>query len=629
MILGTAGHIDHGKTALVAALTGVNTDRLPEERQRGITIELGFAPLDLGDGLSGSVVDVPGHEALVRTMVAGAAGIDAALLVVAADDGVMPQTREHLRVLTALGVSHGVVAITKSDLVEPEWLALVTDDVSVALADTSLAGVAILPVSARTGAGLAALRQQLAALARGVAERARDDLFRFVVDRAFTIRGTGTVVTGTVWSGAAESGSRVTVLPGPAEARIRSIHSHGVQLERAERGARFALALANVSPDQVPHGSQIVSDSTWTASRLLYADVWLSEAVVPAGAPTGRVRRNLMLHLAGAEARARITFLHPQPELAGVSVGAAVGTRVGARVLLDRRVTARAGDRFVLRSLSPADTVGGGTVVDPLPERGSRGAWGSPSSGATERLASLLWAAGSAGVPIALLPVRLGVPPRQVPAIVARADGCVVGEWVVGRAALDALAGTITARVAAWHSEHPLDGGIPLARLREELRAPGTIVEAAVARVCEAGRHALGDGTLALKTGQSALSERNAALMARLLQLVTDGGSQPPSVAELEAECGASAEGLLRYAARHGNLVAVEGVRYYDPAVVASQVARLRGGMQPEREYSPQELRDLLGVSRKYLIPFLEYCDRVGVTVRRSGGRVIQHVSSA
>ena len=270
MILGTAGHIDHGKTTLVRALTGVDTDRLPEEKKRGITIELGFAPLTLeGVGTVG-VVDVPGHEAFVRTMVAGATGIDLALVVVAADEGVMPQTREHLAILELLGVRAGVIALTKSDLVDEEWLMLVEEEVR-GVVERALPDAPIVRTSATTGAGIDELRATLARIAAALPARSDDDLFRLPVDRAFTIKGTGTVVTGTVWSGRLSRDETARILPGDRSARVRGIQGHGAQLDAVRSGARAAVALAGVDIDDVPRGSTIVVDRDWHPTTLARA----------------------------------------------------------------------------------------------------------------------------------------------------------------------------------------------------------------------------------------------------------------------------------------------------------------------------------------------------------------------
>lgn len=631
VIIGTAGHIDHGKTALVRALTGVDTDRIPEEQRRGITIELGFAPLRLGDGSLSSIVDVPGHESLVRTMVAGAAGIDAALLVVAADEGVMPQTREHLRVLTALGVRTGVVAVSKSDLVDREWLDLVIEEIRSTLASTVFADVEILPVSARNGDGvselLATLRSIQQTIDRDGTARDREDLFRFVVDRSFTLRGTGTVVTGTVWSGHVDVGSRVVLHPGGGSSRVRSIHAHGSDSNTAEPGRRYALALADVAPTAAPHGTQLVSDPAWTETRIICADVRLEPVTgahdMSGGRRTPARGRDFLLYMAGSEARARLTTLARSN-----SADAEFDAVDRVRIVLDRALVARRGDRFVLRAGSPLDTVGGGVIVDPAPERGVRGAWRAHGTTATDRLSALLTAAGAFGVSIDTLPVRLGVPRSAVASAIAAAGGLATGPTVVALSAVEALGKQIEKRVRAWHAAHPLEGGIPVATLREELSAPVEVVDHAVAELCAGARYELREGALTQTADRSALSDRDAELLARLLQRICDAGPQPPSVPELVQEFGTRAEALVRFGARGGNLIAVESVRYYDASVVRAQIGQMRGSMEAEREYSPQELRDVLGVSRKYLIPFLEYCDRIGLTERCSGGRALRAVTS-
>ena len=301
MILGTAGHIDHGKTTLVKALTGVDTDRLPEEKRRGITIDLGFAPLELeGVGTIG-IVDVPGHEAFVRTMVAGATGIDMALLVIAADEGVMPQTREHLAILDHLGVSRGVVALTKSDMADGDWLDLVRADVAAFLESSRLAGSRIIPVSATRGEGIAELRRALVAMAKQVPARRSDDLFRLPIDRVFTVKGTGTVVTGTVWSGSLSDGASVRILPWDRDSRVRGLQTHGRSVTTIHAGDRAAIALAGVEVEELSRGFVLVSDPSWEASRSLRAEVSLAPDVNLG--PRTRVR----FHLGTSEVGARVS----------------------------------------------------------------------------------------------------------------------------------------------------------------------------------------------------------------------------------------------------------------------------------------------------------------------------------
>jgi selenocysteine-specific elongation factor len=353
LTLGTAGHIDHGKTALIGALTGRDTDRLPQERERGISIELGYAPLELPSGRRLSVVDVPGHERFVRTMVAGASGVDLYLLCVAADDGVMPQTREHLAVLRHLGIERGVVAVTKADLADPELAAEEAGEL--------VPGAEVVAVSARTGAGLDDLLQALERAARGARGRAEDDgEVRLHVDRSFTLKGVGTVVTGTLWSGAVAAGDRVAILPQGTEARVRSVQVHDRPVERAAAGQRVALNLAGVGWREVGRGDVV------SGGQSALAPTYLVDAAV---ATETELRRGTRLHVhhGTRETPARLVPLGP-----GL-----------AQLRLEAPLVPAAGDRLVLRQVAPPDTVGGGSVIDPHPRKHG------PSPEVVERLQAL------------------------------------------------------------------------------------------------------------------------------------------------------------------------------------------------------------------------------------------------
>jgi selenocysteine-specific elongation factor len=613
VILGTAGHIDHGKTALVRALTGVDTDRLPEERRRGITIELGFAPLVLdGVGTLG-VVDVPGHEAFVRTMLAGATGIDLALLVVAADEGVMPQTREHLAILSLLGVRGGVIALTKRDLVsDADWLELVADDLRAAVAGTPLADAPVVPTSVVAGSGVAELKRAIGEAARRVPPRTSGDLFRMPVDRSFSVRGTGTVVTGTVWSGSVKRDDVVRVVPGDHAGRVRGVQTHGAAVDAAHPGARTAVALAGLEPGDVPRGSVLVSDSSWTPTRTLRAEVTLLDDAVGPLRPRTRVR----FHLGTAEVGARI-----------VAAGGPLepGSRKGARVALDEPVIARAGDRFVLRSSTPVATIGGGTVLDPLPPSRRSRPWPVEADGEVARLRLLLAEAGPHGVERSALAVRLGVRPSDVDAVVAAAGAGVraVGARYYAAAAADALAGRLMALLAETHAKAPLEPGVSLQMVRAQLAAAGELVEDTVRRLVGAGQIELEGGMVRQAGWAPRPSPGQEVLLARLDDALVAADREPPSVGELTAGLGAAVPALLRLLERRGRAVQVEPDRYYAAGAVERLVTSLRQGMEPNRIYSPAELRDVLGVSRKYLIPFLEFCDRRQITERRADGRVL------
>jgi selenocysteine-specific elongation factor len=610
MILGTAGHIDHGKTSLVRALTGVDTDRLPEEKRRGITIDLGFAPLRLdGLGVIG-VVDVPGHEAFVRTMVAGATGVDLALVVIAADEGIMPQTREHLAILRLLGVRSGVVALTKSDLVDDEWIALVTEDVRAALAGSPLADAEIIPVSAEAGTGLDALRHALARAVGRVPTRALDDLFRMPIDRAFTIRGTGTVATGTVWSGVLTRDATVRLYPSGDDVRVRTLQAHGHAVDRIQAGERAAIALAGVELSRVGRGAVLVSGEPWRATTVLRADVALLDDAPRAIGP----RSHLRLHLGTSEVGARV-----------VTAGGALapGDARPVRIVVDEPIVSRAGDRFVLRGGSPVITVGGGVVTDPLAPARAR-AWARGLASPAESLSHFLREAGNAGVDVSELPIRLGITRAQLDELMADAKLWRVASRIFTPEARRAITEQILATLADHHAAHPLSSGAPRQWLRTRIRAAEAVVDVVVDELVREGTLATAQGEVRLASFAPRLTDTQRAMANRLLGTLATLGNEPPTIEELamSAEVSASELGAVcRVLARAGELVGVETNRYYLPSSVMDLTRRLEVGMSAANDYGPAELRDLLGLTRKFLIPFLEYCDREGYTIRNELGR--------
>jgi selenocysteine-specific elongation factor len=610
VIIGTAGHIDHGKTALVQALTGVDTDRLPEEKKRGITIELGFAPLTLdGVGVAG-VVDVPGHEAFVRTMVAGATGVDLALLVVAADEGVMPQTREHLAILELLGVNSGVIALTKADLVDDDWLALVEEDVRTA-SGRALPAARIVPTSVRTGRGIDELRTALASLASSIRSRDAQDLFRMPVDRAFTIKGTGTVVTGTVWSGTVRRDDVVRVLPSSISTRVRGVQGHGSQRASAEPGGRTAIALTSVETSQVPRGSTLVTDLDWKPTMFARADVTL----LPSDAAPPRSRSWLRFHVGTTEVGARV-----------VSREAKAGATFSARLAFDAPVVLRAGDRFVLRESAPLNTIGGGVITDPnAPRRGRPWPAGVDRS---DRFRRLLEESAGHGVSLASLPVRLGCSPSDVRSLIAElgGDAVVVGDLVISRASRSAHEGAIVAIVEAFHADRPLEPGISIQLLRSRLRVPPALATAAIDALVVARRLRVEGGIAARPDWSVKLGATDASIAERILEHLDRAGAEPPSTTELESEIGQPLTPVLHFLERRGDIVQVEQLRYYRTNHLSSVLDRIRAVMEHQNDVTPATLRDRVGLSRKFLIPILEYCDRAGLTVRGPGGRVWRDV---
>jgi selenocysteine-specific elongation factor len=610
MIIGTAGHIDHGKTTLVRALTGVDTDRLPEEKRRGITIELGFAPLDLeGIGTAG-IVDVPGHEAFVRTMVAGTTGIDVALLVIAADEGVMPQTREHLAILTLLGTRAGVVALTKCDLVDEDWLALVSADVETVLQGTALEGSPVVRTSAISGQGLDELRRALGGTIRTLPLREADDSFRMPVDRAFSVRGTGTVVTGTVWQGSVAPGDALVVQPGGKSIRVRGVQAHGADVSRAIPGSRAALAITGADVADVSRGAWLTGDLHWPVTTLLRAEVSLLE---DAGHGLGP-REWVHLHLGTADVGARI-----------VATGGALepGQLRPVRVVLQEPVLARAGDRFVLRRSSPTATIGGGIVVDPLPPRRRAAIWERLPNAEAALGRILLEAARDGGVDPAVLPARLGLSPAATRALLARDDLAVtIDGRVFHPAAVAAAREAVERMVQEGLRVGPLGEGLAAALLPSLVPFVKELVEQAVDDLAAAGRIERRGAHLTTPGWQPVISAADAEFRERLLADLRVAGTEPPDAGELEARHHRDPVPLLRLLEREGQVVGVEPGRFYAVEAVDRLVTRLRDGMTAGREYSPSELREVLGLSRKYLIPFLEFCDRKRITERRATGRV-------
>jgi selenocysteine-specific elongation factor len=613
VILGTAGHIDHGKTTLVKALTGVDTDRLPEEKRRGITIDLGFAPLELeGIGTVG-IVDVPGHEAFVRTMVAGATGIDMALLVIAADEGVMPQTREHLAILDHLGVSRGVVALTKSDMADGDWLELVRADVVSFLAASRLAGARIVAVSAARNEGIAELRRALIAVAADVPARRADDLFRLPIDRVFTVKGTGTVVTGTVWSGSLTDGTTIRILPWDRESRVRGLQTHGKSVTAIHAGDRAAIALVGVEVEEIARGFVLVSDASWEPTRSLRAEVTLADDV-----SLGH-RTRVRFHIGTSEVGARVV-IPASPE--DVHEEAAQASARSARIILDSPVVLRAGDRFVLRRSSPLETIGGGIVIDPLPPKRPKG-W-PVGLDARDRLRRMVEESGMSGVAVARLPQRLGLPPGEVTPVIASLKGEVarVGERLWQSDALEDLGKAIRKHVADHHRQVPLDRGAPINTLRAKSRAPEALFDHVLADLVESRKLVNDAGVIRQPTFSAGLSPAEDKVAQAALAELNAAGAEPPSMSEMTPRHGPALGNVMRFLERTGAVVQVEPGRYYTKGTLDAVLDRLAAAMPEPREYSPAELREALGTSRKYLIPLLEYCDRQGLTTRGETGRV-------
>jgi selenocysteine-specific elongation factor len=623
LVIGTAGHIDHGKSALVRALTGIDPDRLKEEQQRGITIDLGFAHLRLPDGPSLAFIDVPGHERFVRNMLAGAHGIDAVLLVVAADESVMPQTREHFHICRLLGVRHGLVALTKVDLVDAETLALARLELREFLAGSFLAEAPVLPVSARTGAGLEALREALGALGTALPARPADGLLRLPLDRVFTLHGFGTVVTGTLVAGSVAVGDELELYPRGRRVRVRGLQVHGDTHARAEAGTRVALNLAGLDVQDAARGDVLARPGSLVPSALL--DVQVTLLPGQRLADQARVR----VHVASAEVLARLRRLEGQAD--------DVGGTFFAQLRLERPAVAGRGDRLILRSYSPSTTLGGALVLDPAPvkQRASvavRQHLGALLDADARQAARVLLAAtGPRGLAAAQLAARVSCTPETLATWCAQAhDVLALGvppQAYMARAALDELAARTLAWLTAFHAQQPLKAGAGREELRRQVfgQAPAGSVEHVLARLEAAGELRATADQVALQRHRVTLSPAEQATRDSLLAAADAAGFRG-----LELPVQMPALGDARLLERVQRLLLAEGLlqRVGDSlllhrAHLEALKLEVRRRWPPGSRVDVAALKDLTGLSRKFTIPLLEYLDRERVTRRAGTERVV------
>ena len=627
IIIGTAGHVDHGKTVLVKALTGIDADRLTEEKRRGITIDLGFAHLDWPDGTQAGIVDVPGHEKFIKNMLAGAGGIDLAMLVIAADEGVMPQTVEHLDILTLLGIRSGLVVLTKADLADADWLELVRTQALELVRGTFLEGSPILSVSAVTGAGIPELKAVLHQLALSAGEKGISAPFRLPVDRVFSISGFGTVVTGTVTEGTVHVGDTVELTPSGLSCRVRGIQIHGQSTNAACAGQRAALNLPALQKSDIRRGDAAVKPGSSTPSRML--DVRLrcladSRRTISSGSQVH------LYHGSGTQLAKAVLLdrdvLYP-------------GEDCFAQLRLTEPVSARCGDRFVIRFYSPQETIGGGAVLDPCPPRRKRRDPAVLDALAVREQGSaaqqLLQAAGRFGTSLptaAQLAEAAG--PDISTAEQALAELLSRGQLIqplpgryVSVSVLNALWLRCREILTAYHARYPLYAGMPSAELRQKLFRGTPSAEAdALVRIflaenrlkCTAGRYALAEFSVRL-------SKRQAALRDELLHRFRSGGMEPESVGTVlavfplrdQAEAGQMLECLLT----QGELVRLSPELCWHRDVWQAALNVLRTYCTAHGAVTLAELRDALGTTRKYALLFLEACDRRRITIREGDRR--------
>jgi len=632
VVIGTAGHIDHGKTALVRRLTGIDTDRLKEEKERGISIDLGFAHHTLPSGRRIAIVDVPGHERFVKNMLAGATGVDLVLLVVAADEGVMPQTREHLAIVNLLRVTRGVVALTKSDLVDADTLGVVRSEVEDLLRPTPLRGLPIIPVSSVTGAGVDELTQALETAVEQTPGRASEGLVRYPIDRVFSVEGIGTVVTGTLWSGAVRPGDALELQPSGKAVRIRQIQVHDRTVDLAQAGQRVALAIHGIPRESVTRGDWLCTPGSARPSHLL--DVRLE--LLPSAPRVLGSRTRLRCHLGASELLGRAVLLERDALPPGESTW--------AQLRLEEPAVAASGDRVVIRSYSPAVTIAGATVVDPAPAKRSRLKPGDGarletllSGSAMEKLAALAEEAGSAGIAGEGASVRLGSIAQSVTeaasaavaaAISVHAEAKLVrlrdGRLLTPASWNRALEDVVQA-VGRYAEANRLRDGIPKGELKSQLQRelPGPVFEEALEILTSGGRLSLRGDRVALPRAGPALSPKQEQLLGEIERRLAGKGFQVPDVSELTQGMVAERAGdLIRYLVDSGRAVKVTSQLLYPRGLWDELENRLRAHFKESPSLSMGAFKELAQVSRKYAVPMLEHLDRTGLTRREGDDRV-------
>ena len=637
LILGTAGHIDHGKTSLIGALTGVETDRLPEEKARGITIELGFAPLELPSGQRLGIVDVPGHEGLVRTMVAGASGIDLVLLVVAADEGVMPQTREHLEICNLLGLRNAVVALTKTDLADPEVAELAEAEVAELLESSALGDAPIVPVSAVTGAGLPELTEALEKAARAAnATPRRQGPARLWVDRAFEIRGFGAVATGTLAGAPFEAGKDAVLYPAEKTARIRGLQSFGEPVETAQPGSRCAVNLQGVGLSELGRGMLIAEPDQLTRCESFDAEVaWLAAAPELGTDPSA-----VELLIGTTQFRARIAPIGTGRIVPGESCYARVHLDDGSGAFLP-------GDAFVVRGFARLEnggqTLGGGRVLDVAPPRRRRSdpalveglailARGDLESGILHRIER----AGFEGTALRALQCEAGLRPAALATMLEGLERSgrigLAGDRAVGEAILAALEKRLVRSLDDFHDAEPMRPGMPRGALRGALpgNVPRAIVDLALTRLEAAGAVEAEDDLVRAHDFVPRLTQRHEAIAARIRADAMIADLEPPSAKDQEAELGLSTEehrALLAHLERDGSLVRAPGDLWFDAGAVDDLRERVIAYLREHGELTTVAYKELIGTTRKFAVPLMELFDSEHLTQRRGEVRVLRRQS--
>ncbi len=613
IILGTAGHIDHGKSSLVKALTGIDPDRLKEEKERGITIDIGFADLPFDDsGVTVGIVDVPGHEKLIRNMLAGAGGIDMVLLVIAADEGVMPQSREHLAICDMLKIKTGLIALTKSDLVEEDWLQLVQDEVRDFVRGTFLEGSPIIPVSSKTGKNLDLLKEKIKDIALSVSPKTSEGLFRLPIDRVFTVKGFGTVVTGTAVSGKVSVDDPVEILPSNIKTKVRGLHSHGRPIQTAFAGQRVAINLQGVEKEDLKRGDVALTPSRFQPTKAI--DAFLE--LLP-GVPALKNKSLVHFYSGTAETIARV-IIYEKDELKA-------GQSSYCQLRLKDPVIAISGDRYIIRRFSPLETLGGGEILDPSPLRRRRkdgiSDLATLNSGDLDRKLSLkIEKAGPSGITVHSLEGWINAEPGLIAESIERllkAGAILRSEDILLhlKSALHVRAGVLD-MLRNFHKNNPLKPGMPKEEVRHTLKIDPRLFNFVLSGIKDVASE---KDILRMRDFRIALSGSEEVHRTKIIEMLEKGGFQPPSKDELSAALKMDNKritDILGLLSKEGLVVRISDSVYLSSGAHEKMMSLLRDFFSRKGEMTVAEFRDMLNTSRKYALPFLEYLDSRKITMR-------------
>jgi selenocysteine-specific elongation factor len=613
IILGTAGHIDHGKSALVKALTGIDPDRLKEEKERGITIDIGFADLSFPDaGVTIGIVDVPGHEKLIRNMLAGAGGIDMVLLVIAADEGIMPQSREHLAICDMLKIKTGLIALTKTDLVEKEWLQLVQDEVKAFVKNTFLEGAPIIPVSSRTGENLDLLKKTIREIALSISPKTSGGLFRLPVDRVFTLKGFGTVITGTAVSGRVSVEDQIEILPSNIRTKVRGLHSHGKAIDTAFAGQRVAVNLQGVEKEHLRRGDVAVVPGRFRPTKIIDAFLELL-----AGVPLLKSKSLIHFYSGTSETVARV-ILYEKDELKA-------GESCYCQLRLKDPVVAMSGDRYIIRRFSPLETLGGGKILDPAPVRRRRKDGIDDlkvldTGSLDERLSLKIEKAAAAGINVHSLEGWINAEPKTISESLDRLlkAGTVLRyeDILLHRQAALRIQGKITELLKAFHKKNPLKPGMPKEEVRTVLKIDPKLFNFILAALADVVAE---KDLLRSRDFKIALSSSEEEYRAKIRELLEKGGFQPPAKEELAQFLKMDQQritDILGLMSKERLVVRISDSVYLSAGAYDRMLSLLREFFSGKGEMTVSEFRDLLNTTRKYALPFLEYLDARKITIR-------------